>query len=53
MPEPRPENLTEMAATVKALGADLGVAFDGDADRSIFIGENGEIYWGDKTFASN
>jgi len=40
-----------MAATVKAVGADLGVAFDGDADRSIFVGENGEIYWGDKTFA--
>jgi phosphomannomutase/phosphoglucomutase len=51
MPEPRPENLQEMAATVKAVGADLGVAFDGDADRSIFVGENGEIYWGDKTFA--
>jgi len=51
MPEPRPENLKEMAATVKAVGADLGVAFDGDADRSIFVGENGEIYWGDKTFA--
>jgi phosphomannomutase/phosphoglucomutase len=40
-----------MAATVKAVGADLGVAFDGDADRSIFVGANGEIYWGDKTFA--
>jgi len=51
MPEPRPENLQEMATTVKAVGADLGVAFDGDADRSIFVGENGEIYWGDKTFA--
>ncbi len=51
MPEPRPENLQEMSATVKAVGADLGVAFDGDADRSIFVGENGEIYWGDKTFA--
>jgi phosphomannomutase/phosphoglucomutase len=51
MPEPRPENLQEMAATVKAVGADLGVAFDGDADRSIFVDENGEIYWGDKTFA--
>jgi len=51
MPEPRPENLQEMAATVKAVGADLGVAFDGDADRSIFVGENGEIYMGDKTFA--
>jgi phosphomannomutase/phosphoglucomutase len=51
MPEPRPENLQEIAATVKAVGADLGVAFDGDADRSIFVDENGEIYWGDKTFA--
>ena len=51
MPEPRPENLRETAATVKAVNADLGVAFDGDADRSIFIGENGEVFWGDKTFA--
>jgi phosphomannomutase/phosphoglucomutase len=51
LPEPRPENLKEIATVVKAVGADLGVAFDGDADRSIFIDENGEIYWGDKTFA--
>jgi phosphomannomutase/phosphoglucomutase len=51
LPEPRPENLKEVAIAVKAAGADLGVAFDGDADRSIFIAENGEIYWGDKTFA--
>jgi phosphomannomutase/phosphoglucomutase len=51
LPEPRPENLQEVALTVKAVGADLGVAFDGDADRSIFVNENGEIYWGDKTFA--
>ncbi len=51
LPEPRPENLQEIAVTVKAIGADLGVAFDGDADRSIFVDENGEIYWGDKTFA--
>jgi phosphomannomutase/phosphoglucomutase len=51
LPEPRPENLKEIAIAVKAVGADLGVAFDGDADRSIFVAENGEIYWGDKTFA--
>jgi phosphomannomutase/phosphoglucomutase len=50
-PEPRPENLQDLALTVKAVGADLGVAFDGDADRSIFVDENGEIHWGDKTFA--
>lgn len=51
MPEPRPENLEELAKTVKAVGADLGVAFDGDADRSIFVDENGQIHMGDKTFA--
>jgi phosphomannomutase/phosphoglucomutase len=50
-PEPRPENLGDLASTVRAVGADLGVAFDGDADRSIFVDEKGEIHWGDKTFA--
>lgn len=50
-PEPRPENLRDLASIVKAVGADLGVAYDGDADRSIFVDENGEIHWGDKTFA--
>ena len=51
LPEPRPESLTDLSSTVKAIGADMGVAFDGDADRSIFTDENGTIYWGDKTFA--
>ncbi|MEM0095372.1 MAG: phosphoglucosamine mutase [Candidatus Bathyarchaeia archaeon] len=50
-PEPRPENLIELARTVRAINADVGVAFDGDADRSIFVDETGEIHWGDKTFA--
>jgi phosphomannomutase/phosphoglucomutase len=49
-PEPRPENLTDVATVVKAVGADFGVAYDGDADRSIFINEKGEIYMGDKSF---
>jgi phosphomannomutase / phosphoglucomutase len=51
MPEPRPENLQNAAATIKKIGADLGVAFDGDADRSIFLDENGQVHMGDKTFA--
>jgi len=51
LPEPRPENLKDLALTVKAVGADVGVAYDGDADRSIFVDEDGEIHWGDKTFA--
>ncbi len=49
--EPRPENLGALASTVRAVGADVGVAYDGDADRSIFVDERGEIYWGDRTFA--
>lgn len=51
LPEPRLENLKELALTIKAVNADFGVAFDGDADRSIFVDETGEIHWGDKTFA--
>ena len=51
LPEPRPETLKELSATVKAIKADLGVAFDGDADRSIFVDEKGDIHWGDKTFS--
>jgi len=51
LPEPRLENLKELALTVKAVKADFGVAYDGDADRSVFVDENGKIYWGDKTFA--
>jgi len=49
-PEPRPENLADAATVVKAVGADFGVAYDGDADRSIFIDEKGEIHMGDTTF---
>jgi len=51
LPEPRPENLRDLALTVKAVGADLGVAYDGDADRSVFVDKHGEIYSGDETFA--
>ncbi len=50
-PEPKPENLKDLVAAVKIVGADLGVAFDGDADRSIFVDEKGRVQWGDRTFA--
>jgi phosphomannomutase/phosphoglucomutase len=50
-PEPRPENLEDLALTVKAVGADFGVAYDGDADRAVFVDERGEIRSGDETFA--
>jgi phosphomannomutase/phosphoglucomutase len=51
LPEPRPENLKDLSLTVKAVKADIGVAFDGDADRAIFVDETGHIHMGDKTFA--
>lgn len=41
--EPNEENLRETAAIVRAVSADLGIAHDGDADRAIAIGENGEL----------
>ncbi|MBC7101077.1 MAG: phosphoglucosamine mutase [Methanobacteriales archaeon] len=50
-PEPTPENLKDLMNTVKASGADLGIAHDGDADRTICIDEKGEFIFGDKTFA--
>lgn len=36
------ENLTDLRAAVREHGADLGVSFDGDADRSAFVDERGE-----------
>ena len=50
-PEPNEENLREFKEIVKALGADFGVAQDGDADRAVFIDENGRFIQGDRTFA--
>jgi phosphomannomutase/phosphoglucomutase len=50
-PEPVPKNLKDLADTVKAVDADLGIAHDGDADRATFVDENGEILWGDQSFA--
>jgi len=39
----KPENVRELCARVKAEGADLGIAFDGDADRVAFIDNHGEM----------
>ncbi|RLI37493.1 phosphoglucosamine mutase [Candidatus Bathyarchaeota archaeon] len=50
-PEPKPENLKALSHLTRSSGADLGVAYDGDADRSIFVDELGRVHWGDKSFA--
>ena len=49
-PEPIEENLQELIKVVKELGADIGLAHDGDADRTICIDEEGNFVLGDKTF---
>ena len=41
------ENVEDLIAEVQRTGADLGVAFDGDADRIGVIDDAGEIVWGD------
>src|SRR5579875_2095950 len=50
-PEPLRENLTELGSFIKSLNLDFGIAFDGDADRSIFLDEKGEVIWGDRSGA--
>lgn len=48
-PDPTvPENLEALAQKVREEKADLGIAFDGDADRLGVVAPNGEILWGDE-----
>lgn len=47
--EPTPTSLLELSKTVVEYGADLGVGYDGDGDRSIFCDDKGNVFWGDKS----
>ena len=51
-PEPIPDNLADLRRLVGATDADVGIAHDGDADRAIFVDENGEHVDGDATLAA-
>lgn len=47
-PDPQQrKNLASLTETVLAEKADVGIAFDGDADRLGVVDENGEMVWGD------
>jgi len=48
-PDPTiPEALKDLIAKVQETGAELGIAYDGDADRIGAVDENGHIIWGDQ-----
>ncbi|MGA1875062.1 MAG: phosphomannomutase/phosphoglucomutase [bacterium] len=48
-PDPTvPKNLTTLIQRVKESSADLGVAYDGDADRLGVVDNEGNIIWGDQ-----
>ncbi len=51
-PNPEKEaNVVDLAAKVREVGADVGLAFDGDADRVGVVDENGTLITADKVMA--
>ena len=49
--EPDEDSLGDLVQMVKDIGADLGIAHDGDSDRVVFVTERGEVIRGDRTIA--
>jgi phosphomannomutase/phosphoglucomutase len=48
-PDPTlPEAMEKLIAKVRASGAELGIAYDGDADRIGVVDDAGQILWGDQ-----
>lgn len=51
-PDPqKSENLTDVMALVKQVGADAGFGFDGDADRIGLVDDKGRVIFGDSLMA--
>jgi len=50
--EPTVESLHDLARVVKTLGADIGIAFDGDGDRVAFVDEKGAFVNFDRCLAA-
>ncbi|MGA8542044.1 MAG: phosphoglucosamine mutase [Thermoplasmata archaeon] len=46
--EPTEENLGDLQRMVPAVGADLGIAHDGDADRTVFVDASGRYVAGEE-----
>jgi len=42
------ENLSELISLVKEKKADIGIAYDGDADRIGVVTDKGDVLWGDE-----
>jgi len=51
-PEPTPEALSALQEMVTTQDADLGIAHDGDADRTIFVDDEGSYVDGNAAFAT-
>jgi phosphoglucosamine mutase len=51
-PEPDKESLGSLINVVKSLGADLGLAYDGDGDRVAFVDERGNFADFDRVLAA-
>ena len=51
-PDPTVEaNLVQLQDTVRGMGADLGIGFDGDGDRIGVVDGQGRVIWGDQLIA--
>jgi len=48
-PEPKPESLKALCKKVIDKKADLGIAFDGDGDRALFVDDTGKVIMTEKS----